>query len=100
MVEYNLIYDDEKRFTHQRSKLNPAQVKKLKRCIKMILLNGPQVKFADNHLLNIDGEQFRSMDLSKGYRLTYQCCNDTIILFDCGNHLIRGKKYITTKSII
>ena len=99
MVNYEISYDNEKRFTKQRKKLNIKELKKLKNCIIKLMTEGPQTHYADNHIIDYNGRRFRSMDLSKPNRLTFQWTVDTIILFDCGNHLIEGNSYISTKSI-
>lgn len=71
MVTYKLVYNNEKRFTKQRTNLQPKELAKLKKCLLLLRTEGPQIKFADNHIIIYDGEVFRSMDLSKAKRLTF-----------------------------
>lgn len=96
---WRVKYYNKKLFNSQYKKLNKSEKTKLLKCLDMLKINGPEVKFADMHIIHYDGEAYYSMDLSKKNRLLYRADHNelVIILHDCGNHTINGIRYAKGK---
>jgi mRNA-degrading endonuclease YafQ of YafQ-DinJ toxin-antitoxin module len=102
-MNWILKYHDEDLFKSQYQKLSPAAKKKLARCLNMLSTQGPNVRFCDNHQIEVNHRKYHTMDLSGEKRLVYSYNGKEriIVLHDCDNHTLDGVKYCsnTTFSI-